>query len=350
VKLGLTTLALTALLALGAGVVHAQDDEPAAEKAAGDETATATNKATARAARIARKRAFAAARRAAMAMTHAEAAAHIKSAPPIGPLHIAEVDPTAKTENHPSEKAVVAIDALATVDGGIDALPAIAPVNGASAPEHEATAAGHNHEGSAEPGAAHGAAGVGHETHGEAQGTHGEGHGEHAGFSGKTFALQLINFGVLLFILIWFGGRAMNKSLRARHDQLKGDINEAARLRDEAAQKFKAQDQRVADLEKEIAALRASLRQDAEREQARMLEGAQERAKKIQDDMQFQLNQQVKEAELLLRAEVASASVKLAEELVRKAMNTDDERRLAQEFVAGFAGVDGPVGPGGAVG
>ena len=106
----------------------------------------------------------------------------------------------------------------------------------------------------------------------------------------------------------------------------------------------------MADLEKEIAALRASLRQDAEREQARLLEGAQERAKKIQDEMRFQLNQQVKEAELLLRAEVASASVKLAEELVRKSLNTDDERRLAQEFVAGFAGVDGPVGPGGAVG
>jgi len=150
----------------------------------------------------------------------------------------------------------------------------------------------------------------------------------------------------LLFILIRFGGRALNKSLRARHEQLKGDINEAARLRDEATQKFQAQDKRVADLEKEIAALRASIRQDAEREQVRLLEGAQERAKRIQDDMRFQLNQQVKEAEALLRAEVARASVRLAEELVRKSINTEDQRRLAQEFVAGF---DEPSGPEGAV-
>jgi F-type H+-transporting ATPase subunit b len=136
----------------------------------------------------------------------------------------------------------------------------------------------------------------------------------------------------------------MNKSLRARHEQLKGDINEAARLRDEATRKFKAQDQRVADLEKEVAALRASMQQDAEREQARLLEGAQERAKRIQDDMRFQLDQQVKEAESLLRAEVASASVKLAEELVRKSLTTEDERRLAREFVAGFDGPSGPAG------
>jgi F-type H+-transporting ATPase subunit b len=135
----------------------------------------------------------------------------------------------------------------------------------------------------------------------------------------------------------------MNKSLRARHDQLKGDISEAARLRDEAMEKFRTQEQRVSNLEDEIAALRASMQKDAEREQARLLEGAQERTKRIQDEMRFQMDQQVKEAELLLRAEVASASVKLAEGLVRKAVNMDDERRLAQEFVAAFDG-SGPEG------
>jgi F0F1-type ATP synthase membrane subunit b/b' len=54
----------------------------------------------------------------------------------------------------------------------------------------------------------------------------------------------------------------------------------------------------------------------------------------------------VKVAEAQLRAEVANASVKLAEELVREALSFDDERRLAREFVAGF---DEPAGPGGAV-
>jgi F-type H+-transporting ATPase subunit b len=324
VKPKLTTFAMAALLALGAGVVHAQvvyaqDDEPAAERSAVDDTGTAADKAAARAARIARKRAFIVARRAAMA----RAKIVVPPPPAIAPQPEALAKP-------------VLVDRAAPIDAEapVDTLPAIAPVNEASAPEPEGMAAGHGHEG---PGKAHG----------EGDAEHLADHGEHTGFSTKTFTLQLLNFGVLLFILIWFGGRAMNKSLRARHEQLKGDINEAARLRDEAAQKFKAQDQRVADLEKEIAVLRASLRQDAEREQARLIEGAQERAKKIQDEMRFQLNQQVKEAELLLRAEVASASVKLAEELVRKSMNTDDERRLAQEFVAGF---DGPTGPGGAVG
>jgi len=229
-------------------------------------------------------------------------------------------------------------------DSGVDASPgqldALRPLDvlpGMGAVQEPATPPGHEHL-ATEPGTS--------DEHASGHAEHGAGHGEHASFSAGTFALQLLNFGVLLFLLIWFGGRALNKSLRARHEQLKGDISEAARLHEEATRKFKAQDQRVADLEKEIATLRASIKQDAEREQARLLEGAQERAKRIQDDMRFQLNQQVKEAESLLRAEVASASVKLAEELVRKTMNTDDQRRLAQEFVAGF---DEPSGPTGAV-
>jgi F-type H+-transporting ATPase subunit b len=323
VKFNLTTFALAALIALGAGALRAQEEEPADEKAAVGDTGTTMDTGTTRAARKARR----AARRA--AMTRAEAAASIKSAPPLGPLHVAEAERNAKAQNPPSEKTAAAIDALSSLDGGIDSLPAIAPVTETTAREHEGTVAGHGHEG-------HG------EAHGEGDAEHLADHGEHTGFSGKTFALQLLNFGVLLFLLIWFGGRGMNKVLRARHEQLKGDIGEAARLRDEAARKFQAQEQRVTDLEKEIASLRASMRQDAEREQARLLQGAQERAKRIQEDMRIQLDQQVKEAELLLRAEVASASVKLAEELVRKSVNADDERRLAREFVAGF---DVPAGP-----
>jgi F-type H+-transporting ATPase subunit b len=206
---------------------------------------------------------------------------------------------------------------------------------------HEPPIPGHEAHGVApiaavEHGAPHG------EKHAKSGAEHGAEHGEHAGFSAKTFAFQLLNFGILLFLLIRFGGRAMNKSLRARHEQLKGDIGEATRLRDEAMQKFKTQEKRVSDLEKEIAALRASMRKDAEIEQARLLEGAQERSKRIQEEMRFQMDQQVKAAELLLRAEVASASVKLAEEMIRKAVNMDDERRLAQEFVAGF---DRPARP-----
>jgi F0F1-type ATP synthase membrane subunit b/b' len=241
------------------------------------------------------------------------------------------------TEEKPTALPAAALPAEVKVAAPIDTLPIALPaaaVPAAAAEEKPVPASPEPmvvpaHHAEAEPGVAH-----------EAE------HGEHAAFSVKTFVLQLINFGVLLFLLIYFGGRELNKWLRARHEQLKGDINESTRLRDEAKQKFDAQERRVAELEKEIAALRESMRQDAAHEQARMLEAAQERGKQMQKEMRTQIDEQVKVAEAQLRAEVANASVKSAEELVRKAVNFDDERRLAREFVAGF---DEPSGPGGEV-
>jgi F-type H+-transporting ATPase subunit b len=209
--------------------------------------------------------------------------------------------------------------------GGLDSEPAIAVA-------HQLAPAGHEAHGT--QGVVAAAHGTDHGEHGEAE--HGSQHGEHKGFRTGTFLLQLLNLGVLLFLLIFFGGKAMNKALRARHEQLKGDVADAARLHAKAKQDFEAQERRLAALEKELADLRASIRQDARREQARMVEGAQERAKKIQEDMRLEIDQQVKEAEMLLRAEVATASVKLAAELARKAVDPLDQRRLAQEFVAGF--------------
>jgi len=140
---------------------------------------------------------------------------------------------------------------------------------------------------------------------------------------------------VLLFLLIWFGGRALRKAFASRHDQLKADIESAAAQRILAEQRFREQDTRLANLEQELAALRAAVGEEGERERARLLAGAEEKAKRIQDETRFQLDQQVKEAEQRLRAEVASTAVKVADEILRRSVNPDDERRLAQDFAAG---------------
>jgi len=174
--------------------------------------------------------------------------------------------------------------------------------------------------------------------HGEAVAGHDAGHGEHgahASVDAKTLALQLLNFGVLLFILIYFGGRALSKAFRGRHNQLKTDIESAANQRAQAEQRLREQDARLANLEQELAALRAVVKEEGMRERIRLLAGADEKAKRIQDETRFQLDQQVREAEQRLRAEVASTAVKVADELLKRSVSADDERRLAQDFAAG---------------
>lgn len=175
----------------------------------------------------------------------------------------------------------------------------------------------------------HGAAAKG-EGHADEAG----GHGEHHGLDGKRLALQLLNFGVLVALLGFFGGKAINKALAGRHEQMKKDLEEAAQARASAEARLAQQERRMGNLEKEIAALRASIKDEALSEEQRLVAAAEEKARRIQDETKFLLDQQVKEAELRFRAEVASTAVRVAEEIVRKSVQPADTTRLQQSFIA----------------
>lgn len=165
---------------------------------------------------------------------------------------------------------------------------------------------------------------------------HGGGHGAH-GFSGKTFTFQMLNFVLLAALLARFAGRAINKALAARHEQMKADLEEARRLREAAEARIAAHDRRIANLEQEVTALRAGMRSDAEDEKRRVLAGAEEKAKRLQAETEFQVAQLVRDAELRLRADVARAALAAAEALVSRDVNAGDDQRLARGFVAELA-------------
>jgi F-type H+-transporting ATPase subunit b len=154
----------------------------------------------------------------------------------------------------------------------------------------------------------------------------------------KKLALQLVNFGVLLFILIKFGGPAIGKALAARHEHLKAELAAAAEARTAALARLEQQERRLAALEQDIIAIRNGVKQEAEAEKARLIALAEERARRIREETTFALDQQIKEAEVRLRREVGREAVDLAEQMVRRSMDARDQQRLVDAFV------DSPVG------
>lgn len=161
-------------------------------------------------------------------------------------------------------------------------------------------------------------------------GEHGEGHA----IDGKTLALQLFNFAVLLFILIKFGGGAINKALGARHEKMKRDLQESQQLRAEAETRLKSQEARLANLQQELTELRQSMKDSAESEKRRLIEASEARALRIDAETRFLLDQQIKQAELSFKAEVASAAARIAEEIVRRSVTYADQQRLISTFVS----------------
>jgi len=173
-------------------------------------------------------------------------------------------------------------------------------------------------------------------------------HGEPS-IDGKKLAAQIFNFALLLAVLIGFGGRAVSKALAARHQQLKADLASASEARAAAEAQLKMQENRLAKLEQEIVAIRTGIKQEAESEKARLIELAEERARRIQDETKFVIEQQVKQAEADLKHEAAQAAVDMAEQIVRKSLDSADRQRMVDSFVADVGKPASPSASGGQV-
>ena len=151
----------------------------------------------------------------------------------------------------------------------------------------------------------------------------------------RSLAYQLINFAVLLFILIKFGGPAIGKALAARHEQLKTELAAAAEARAMAQARLEQQERRLGALEREILEIRNGVKREAEVEKARLIALAEERARRIREETTFVLDQQIKEAEIRLRREVGLLAVDLAEQMVRRSLDARDQQRFVDAFVDG---------------
>ena len=190
----------------------------------------------------------------------------------------------------------------------------------------------------------HAAAGEAHEAAGEG---HGEGHGEHGEaheaptLDWGRLGWQILNFGALLFLLVKFGGPPVAKALAARHQQIKSDLASAAETRAAAQARFEQQEKRLASLEQEIATIAASIKQEAEAEKARLIALSEERARRIREESEFIIEQQIKQAEEDLRREVAAAAVALAEKIIRLQMGPGDQQRMIDSFVGDIATPNG---------
>jgi len=171
---------------------------------------------------------------------------------------------------------------------------------------------------------------------------HREGHAEKVeeepSINGKKLALQLLNFGVLLAILVKFGGSAVNKALASRHEQLKAEVAAASEARAQAEARLRKQEDRLAGLEREIANMRAGIKAEAEVEKAHLIAAAEERAKRLREETAFVIGQQVKEAQVALRREVADSALRIAEDTLRRGVNAEDQRRMVEGFMSEVVG------------
>jgi F-type H+-transporting ATPase subunit b len=155
----------------------------------------------------------------------------------------------------------------------------------------------------------------------------------------ETFAdrhelsLKWVNFLLLAGLLGYFIGKNAGPFFAARSADIRKDMDDSLRQRQEAEAKAADVDRRLANLEKDIAALRGQSEIEAKAETERLAQHTGAEIAKIQAHAEQEIASAGKAARMALKRYSAELAMGLAEQKVRARMTPDTEDALVQGFV-----------------
>jgi F-type H+-transporting ATPase subunit b len=157
------------------------------------------------------------------------------------------------------------------------------------------------------------------------------------------FVGPLINFAILLVLGYMAITRSINPSLQARRASVESEIAEAKRLHDEAQAMHAEMTAKLGSLDAEIDTLKAQFTAAGEAERDRIVAEAHARVERMRADGSAAIEQEVQNLREGLRREAIIAATSAAEATVRATIGADDQKRLADEYLANLesAGTEG---------
>ena len=216
---------------------------------------------------------------------------------------------------------------LALLLGVLPVAPVAATEQPAPATAHEVTADTH-----AAPAASGHAAVVAE--HGAADAGHGEVHSSPlAPEKLKDLFWRAVNFIALIIVLVKFGAKPIMAGLTGRQQQIREELDDLTRRRDEAERSYKELEVRLAGMEREMERVVEKAIAQAQAEKERILAEAERAAEDIKRQAQAAVQAEMEDAKRLLREEVAEQAAAMAEELIVRNLTPADQIAITEQYL-----------------
>lgn len=156
-----------------------------------------------------------------------------------------------------------------------------------------------------------------------------------AGGEGESSILFYRVFNVVLLAAVLYiaARKPIQAFFRDRRERIEGDVQTAARLRQEAEERHGRLQRQLSELESDLDRIRRTARERAENERERILSDAQASVERIRADARVAIDQELRRARAELRQEASDLSVEIASGLLRDQVTESDQSRLLDEFI-----------------
>ena len=145
--------------------------------------------------------------------------------------------------------------------------------------------------------------------------------------------IKILNVSVLGFLAFWFLSKPLNEFVKTRSQKVQQELEDAQAGRREAEERLQAFKDKMSQLDAKIEELQKQTCGEINREQKLLLEEAKQAAEHIRLHARDTIRQEVLKARDDLHTQAATLAVTLAEELVKKNINTEDHNRLVGEYL-----------------
>jgi F-type H+-transporting ATPase subunit b len=151
-----------------------------------------------------------------------------------------------------------------------------------------------------------------------------------------VLVLRWVNVLALAGILYFLLRGPAAQFFAERRQSIVAGLENGRRAREEAEERLRDVESRLANLEAEIAAMRADAKQEAQAERERILAGARAEAGKILAMAEQEVAALGKAAQMELRAHAATLAVALAEKRIRATLTPERHAALVRDYAAGL--------------
>ncbi len=145
---------------------------------------------------------------------------------------------------------------------------------------------------------------------------------------------QVVNFGLLLFLLWMIAYKPVLKMMNERKQKIQESLEYAENVKKQAAEQQKEFEQRIAEARREAQAAAALAAQAGEKEREAILAQAREEARKLIEQAKEQIEYERKQMLAELRQEVVQLSLLAAQKAVSQTLDEQAHRRLIADFLA----------------
>jgi len=150
----------------------------------------------------------------------------------------------------------------------------------------------------------------------------------------KKFGWKMLNFSILAGLLWWLLADKVRAFFSGRQKEIKEALEEAARAKKEAEEKFREYETKLAKATDEISGIVEMIKSQGVVERDKILADARIAAEKMKEDTKARMEQELNQARKELRQEAVHLSVQMAEEILKKTITPADHENMVKDYLS----------------